>query len=262
MNRRLIIVALFLGGALVIAVIAITFMSRRPEAPGPVAKTESPRPAPAVERPRAAPPPPPPAPAAPRARRREPVAVSKPEPPPAPTETPAATVTLHIDSDVPGAQVFIDREYIGTTPTTTEHVGPGAHRLNASVQGYEGIVEMIDVSPGPRDILIKFKEVRLDARIDVVHKHRMGSCTGRLIATPQSFRYETANKGDAFSVGPLDVETFEVDYLQKNLTVKLRKGKTYNFTDPAGNADHLFVFHRDVEKALERLRKGDPPAKQ
>ena len=260
MPRRLIIVALFLGGALVAAVITITFMSRRPEAPAPVAKTESPRPAPAVERPKEAPPPP--APPAPRARRREPAAAPKPEPAPAPAETPVATGTLRIDSDVPGAQVFIDREYVGTTPTTVEHVGPGAHRLNASVQGHEGIVEMIDVSPGPRDILIKFREVRLDARLDVVHKHRAGSCTGRLIATPQSFRYETANKSDAFSVGPLDLETFEVDYLQKNLTVKLRKGKTFNFTDPAGNADRLFVFHRDVEKALERLRKGDPPAKQ
>ena len=34
----------------------------------------------------------------------------------------------------------------------------------------------------------------------------------------------------------------------------------YDFTDPDGNADRLFVFHRDVDKARERLRNGDPPA--
>ena len=51
-----------------------------------------------------------------------------------------------------------------------------------------------------------------------------------------------------------------MDYLQKNLRVKLRGGKQYNFTDPDGNADRLFVFHRDVDKARERLAKGDTPA--
>ena len=41
-------------------------------------------------------------------------------------------------------------------------------------------------------------------------------------------------------------------------SVKPRKGRTNDFTDPSGNADRLFVFHRDVDKARERLRKGDP----
>ena len=57
-----------------------------------------------------------------------------------------------------------------------------------------------------------------------------------------------------------DVETFQVDYTDKNLRVKLRKGKQYNFTDPEGNADRLFVFHRDVDKARQRLAKGDAAA--
>ena len=80
------------------------------------------------------------------------------------------------------------------------------------------------------------------------------------MATPQGIRYETSNRGDAFTSPLLDLETFQVDYLEKNLRVKLPKGRQFNFTDPEGNADRLFVFHRDVEKARERLRKGDPPA--
>jgi hypothetical protein len=178
---------------------------------------------------------------------------------PAPLETPHEGV-LHIDSDVPGAQVFIDREYIGATPVTASGVKPGSHRLNVSAQGYEGVAETIDVSPGPRDLVIKLKDVRLDVKIDVVHKHRIGSCKGRLVATVEGLRYETPNKDDAFSAGLLDLGTFQVDYLEKNLRVAARSGRRYDFTDPDGNADRLFVFHRDVEKARERLKHGDPPA--
>ncbi len=47
-----------------------------------------------------------------------------------------------------------------------------------------------------------------------------------------------------------------MDYLQKNLRVQPRYGRCYDFTDPDGNADRLFVFHRETEKARERLSSG------
>ena len=48
-----------------------------------------------------------------------------------------------------------------------------------------------------------------------------------------------------------------VDYLEKNLRVKQKSGKTWNFTDKAAdNADALFVFHRDVEAARKKLADG------
>lgn len=180
----------------------------------------------------------------------------KPAAAPAPVRAEAARTggTLHIDSDVPGAQVFIDRQYIGVTPVTAENVSPGAHQLNMSAQGYNGIAQSIDVEPGARDLMLRFKEVRLDASIDVVHKHRMGSCKGRLSATPQGLRYETTNKDDAFNLPLSSVESLEIDYLAKVLRVKLAKGKRYDFTDPEGNADRLFVFHRDVDKVRQQLK--------
>jgi len=181
---------------------------------------------------------------------------------PEPAAAAPATGTLRIDSDVAGAQVFIDRVYIGAAPVTAPNVTPGTHRVNVSAPGYEGVGETLDVAAGTRDVLIKLKEVRLDATLAVVHKHRMGSCRGQLIATPQGIRYETSDKDDAFNVPLRDLEAFEVEYLQKNLKVKLLKGKRYDFTDPDGNADRLFVFHRDVEKARDRLKKGDAPAKE
>jgi len=50
-----------------------------------------------------------------------------------------------------------------------------------------------------------------------------------------------------------DVDIFVVDYLKKSLRVKKRGGRTWNFEDPNGQADPLFVFHRDVDKARARL---------
>jgi hypothetical protein len=168
-------------------------------------------------------------------------------------EAPLETGTLRIDADVPKAQVFIDRQFVGTTPFTAENVKPGTHQLNLTAEGFDGIAQTIDVEPGPRDLTFRFREVRLDATVAVVHKHRMGSCQGRLIATTDGIRYETADKDDGFTARLGDLETFLVDYQDKNLKIKVRKGRQFNFTDPDGNADRLFVFHRDVEKARQRL---------
>lgn len=199
-------------------------------------------------------------------RRRQPVAEPTDVGPPA--EKPAGPAvevvptlgTLRIQTDVPGAQVFLDRQFVGAAPVLAENITPGSHQLNVSAEGFESYAATLDVTAGERDVVIRFREVRLDSAVDVIHRHGIGSCRGRLIATPQGIRYETANRDDAFTTPLVDLETFQVDYLAKNLRVKLPKGRQFNFTDPEGNADRLFVFHRDVDKARERLRKGDPPA--
>jgi len=225
---------------------------------GPLESPSAPASGPAATEPRSAA-----APAdAPRATRRpSSPSADAPAPAAAPVAAAAPTVgTLRIEADVPGAQVFIDRQFVGTVPVTAENVKPGPHQLNVSAEGFDGVARTIEVEPGPRDVTIRFREVRLDARVEVEHKHRMGHCLGTLTATPAGLRYETADKDDPFVAAFADVETFQVDYTEKNLRVKLRKGKQYNFTDPDGNADRLFVFHRDVDKARQRLAKGNAAA--
>jgi hypothetical protein len=263
-NRRVLVIVV--AGFLLASAFVAFFLTRSgPKPPEPAATVERPAP-PAVKEERT-PEAPPPAEPAPRRARREPAVpppTAAPNAAPAPAPDPGNAApdmgVLRIDSDVPGAQVFIDRVFIGATPITVPNVKPGTHRLNVSAQGYDGVAETLDVVPGPRDILIRLKDVRLDAKIAVVHKHRIGSCRGQLIATPQGLRYETADKDDGFSAPLREIETFQVDYLEKTLKLKPLKGKRYDFTDPDGNADRLFVFHRDVEKARDRLKKGDPPA--
>jgi hypothetical protein len=249
-TRRVLAVATFCF-ALVIGVLVI-LSSRRtgvePSAPAPAAAPG----APTASRPPASGPAAPAA--APRSTRRAaPAPASPAEPEPAPEEAAPELGTLRIETDVTGAQVFIDRQFIGTAPLTAENVKPGTHQVNVTAEGFDGIAQTIDVEPGPRDLSFRFREVRLDAALAVVHKHRIGSCQGRLVASTDGVRYETANQEDGFSVPLAELETFEVDYQEKNLRIKLRKGRQFNFTDPDGNADRIFVFHRDVDKARQRL---------
>jgi len=254
--NRHIIFAVF---ALLLLVSGIAFYLFSRPAPAPVRTPVATAPSPVVV-PRPAPAP---APAeAPRPARRAAAPAPEAAPPP-PVEAPAPApdlVTLHVDSDVPGAQVFVDRQFIGAAPLTTTDVKPGSHQINVSAPGYDQYAQSIDITPGPRDLMIRFKEVKLDAKAEVVHKHGIGSCRGTLVATAQGLRYDTTNKGDAFMVPLANLEVFQVDYLEKNLKVKIKGGKQYNFTDPMGNADNLFVFQRDVDKARQRLLKGDQPA--
>ena len=98
---------------------------------------------------------------------------------------------------MPGAQVFIDRQFIGTAPVTAENVKPGTHQLNVSAEGFESIVRTIDVEPGPARHRDSFQGGAARRPLAVIHKHRIGSCTGQLVATPQGIRYETDDKDDA-----------------------------------------------------------------
>ena len=255
--NRQIVIAVFVVLLLVTGV--GLYVISRPK-PAPARTPAATAPAPVVV---PVPPPPvaaPPAVEQPRPTRRAAAPAVTTAPPAVEAAPPADLVTLRIESDVAGAQVFIDRQFVGAAPVTTTDVKPGTHQINVSATGYDQYAQSIDLTPGSRDVMVRFKEVRLDAKADVVHKHGIGSCRGTLVATPQGLRYDTTNKGDAFTVPLTNLEVFEVDYLEKNLKVKIKGGKQYNFTDPVGNADNLFVFQRDVDKARQRLLKGEQPA--
>lgn len=249
------------GGALVALVIAGGagwYLTRpAPEAPKAV-ETPAEAPKRAAPAPKKAEPAPVAEPAAEPAPRRAAAKKPEPAPAPAPAAPKADAATVVIESDVPGASVFVDREFVGTAPVTLRDVAPGTKRINLSAEGFEGVQRSVEVSPGENTVTLRFKEVRLNTSVGVAHKHGLGGgCEGTLRATIDGLQYETSNKGDAFNLPYAQVESFEVNYLEKNLKVKQKGGKTWNFTDKAAaNADKLFVFHRDVTAAREKLAKG------
>jgi hypothetical protein len=239
--------ALLVLGALIFVV---TRERAAPEPEVPVATAPAPKPVAKAEPKAEAPAEPAPAPAkkAPVARKAEPA-------PTAPAAPTAATLVL--ESDVPGASVFVDRQYVGTTPLRLDKLEPGSRLLKLTADGYEGIERSVELSAGDNPVTMRFREVRLNKRMAVNHKHGMGGCEGTLVATVDGLAYETTNKNDAFNLPYAQIETFVVDYMEKNLRVKQKGGKTWNFTDKAAaNADALFVFHRDVEAARKKLAEG------
>jgi hypothetical protein len=219
------------------------------EDPAPVTTTAAPPPRLPAPTPAPAPDPDPVAPPAVRA--------AEPAPKPEAAAEPALSFTrlepiLRVASDVPGASVFLDRRYLGTTPFETTEVPPGRHRINVSLDGHDGFVTDIEIGDEPIVVDVRFLEIWLDTSVAVTHKHRFGSCEGVLHANLDGIHYETTDD-DAFSIPLAEIELHEMNYLEHTLTLKRRAGRTYNFTDERDTADPLFVFHREVEQVRERL---------
>jgi hypothetical protein len=254
-NPRVFLIALVVGVAVLGGGWWFVQRSRSPEA-----VVEAPRPAEARKPPPALTPKSEPVREAPATARS--ASPAREEAPAAEAAAPAAPTkgTLHVTSDVPDALVFLDRTYAGKAPVTIPDILPGPHKVNVSAEGLEGVARDVDIVAGAQDVEIRLREVRLKASLAVVHKHRIGACSGQLTATLQGIRYDTTNKEDGFAIGLSDMEQFEVDYLAKTLKLKVRGGKAYSFSDPDGNIERVFAFHRDVDKARARLAKGDTPA--
>jgi hypothetical protein len=235
-GRRRLAIALLIVLVVVAAAVAVWLLSRPPaEVPkGPPVAPRA-RTSPSPEATPATPPP---------------VARATPRPRAEPRPEPAAP-TLRVDADVPGANVFLDRKFLGTTPVETRDFRPGPHRLNVSAEGYDMYGETIELAAESREVVIRFKEVRLDERVDVVHRHGVGSCRGQLLATPAGLRFESDKPGDSFEAPLPSLEPLQVDYPKKSLRVKQRNGKTWNFT--GDSADALLAFQKAVEKARQRM---------
>ena len=161
--------------------------------------------------------------------------------------------SLVVESDVAGANVFVDRNFKGNTPVTIADLQPGEYNLTVSVEGHDVVSRRVEVGRRPVPVRVDFGDLvaSLDVKVAVVHKHRFGSCEGMLVATPEGFDYQTDHK-DAFQLPFAQAERFELDYLNNNLRMKVLGGRTYNFESPSEDMDSLFVFHRDVTAFREQ----------
>ena len=159
--------------------------------------------------------------------------------------------------DVAGADVFVDRTFVGKTPFETRNITPGGHQINVSAEGFDGMSRRVEVAAdSPTEVTFSLKAVVLESAVQVVHKHRLGSCEGALTATPAGVRYAPHEGDDAFQAPLAGLEVFAVDYQEKVLRLKVKGGKNFNFTTKAATADPLLVFHRDVDKARKKLAGG------
>ncbi len=160
--------------------------------------------------------------------------------------------SIVVDSNPPGAMVFLDRNFKGNAPVTIGDLQPREYRLTVSAEGYEVQNRRVHVERAP--VRERFDLVAptatLDVNVEVVHKHRFGSCSGVLHVGPEGFDYRTDHR-DAFQLPFAQVEAFEFDYIANNLRLKVLGGRTYNFESPTDDRDALFVFHGAVTEFRE-----------
>jgi hypothetical protein len=239
--------------AIVFALCAFLAWWLKPPTPEPAPAKPAVQAPPEPAAPAPVPPPPRAAASSERPARRDAKPSAPPTPPPAAVQT-ANTPVLRVTSDVAGAMVFVDRRFLGKTPLETRDVAAGRHQVRVSAEGYDGVSRPIDVAAsGPTDVSVSLSTVVLNASVPVVHKHRLGSCQGSLVADVHGLRYQTTKQEDAWTMPFADVEIFVVDYQAKNLRIKRRQGRTWNFTTRASNADPLLAFQREVDRARAKL---------
>lgn len=182
---------------------------------------------------------------------------SRPAPRPAPRVTAAPALPepapLHVEADVADASVFVDRRFVGKAPLSVREVTPGSHRVHVSAEGFEMQVEDVVVGDTPVSVSVRFREVRLDESVAVIHRHGLGSCRGTLRATPAGLAFAATGGKDSFEAPRASLRPLELDYLKKNLRVSTTAGRTWNFTTDAPNADALLVFQQRTSKAFARL---------
>ena len=164
--------------------------------------------------------------------------------------------TLRVKSNVAGAQVRIDGKSVGSTPLELKNVEPGSHELVVSAEGYDTHTETLtlDLASGAQDLMVDLKKpsasAKLQESIGVKHKHRIPTrfCEGVLRATSGGIEYATDHE-DRFSVSFSEIE--KVEFKGKNLSLKIRDGRSYSFAERNENAGALGAFHDRIRAAME-----------
>jgi len=64
------------------------------------------------------------------------------------TTQPAEKGTLQLTSSPAGAEIYLDNQYLGSTPGTISDIGPGNHTLEFRLNGYKSWKATVTVPPG------------------------------------------------------------------------------------------------------------------
>ena len=139
---------------------------------------------------------------------------------------------------------------INNMPSRTEQEAGPAEEESAAAPS-----EPPAIRPAPPAVLTPSKPptqaepVRLDVAVPAVHKHRLGSCEGTLRASSAGLSYSTRDRDDAFRLSFSEVDQFEFEADRRNLRVRQRGGRTWNFTSRDDDIGGLSAFARQVERA-------------
>ncbi len=82
---------------------------------------------------------------------------------------------FRVTTDVPGAYVFLDRKFLGTTPFVSRDVAPGRYQLNVQVEGRPPVVRTVEVlADTPTTVDVTFLPAARTAEAEGVGRHGGG----------------------------------------------------------------------------------------
>ena len=173
--------------------------------------------------------------------------------------------------------MYLNGNRVGRTPHKATPLAPGDYDVTVVHEGYETFEQQVRVETQDDSFHAALrpmsaensarKEAAAEAEAEeeeaepadirglgetvaVKHKHRIGSCKGVLRASGEGLSYDTDHK-DTFFAAYADVEELNLD--KSKLTLKVRDGKKYDFTEQNGNEEALAAFH---ERAVDALPKS------
>ena len=138
---------------------------------------------------------------------------------------------------------------INNMPSRSDETAPPAQEGAPTPSDPAAVRPAPPAVPTPSKPAAQAEPVRLDVAVPAVHKHRLGSCEGTLRISSAGLTYNTTNKEDAFRLPLAEVDQFEFDAERKNLRVRQRSGRTWNFTNRGDDVSGLNAFARQVERA-------------
>lgn len=123
-----------------------------------------------------------------------------------PPPVPEAAGALRVKTDITGAQIFLDGQEKGTTPTTLRGLPPGPHQLALVKDGYEAHEQAVTITAGKTELVVvtmkplALPPPQLPAVFRAVHQHSFGSCIGTLTVTADLIEYTSDKKDDIFRI--------------------------------------------------------------
>jgi len=128
---------------------------------------------------------------------------------PAEAPKPAGHPTLNVRGTPPGAAVYVDGNFVGTTsPEGTLELGdlaPGRHNVRLSHAGYQDHNEWIHLQPGA-SMGVSAELTAVGASYHVSHDHGFGTTPGLLIVRDGRIKFEAEKAKDSFNIGYADVK--------------------------------------------------------
>ncbi len=143
---------------------------------------------------------------------------------------------------VPGAQVALDQQALGSTDNTgkleTDRVAPGDHMVQVTASGFQAYQEKVSLAPN-HVVTVK---ARMMAQFAVQHKHTIGGCRGIMTVGNGRISYKPQGGDDGFDYPLTSVMTVGPADFGKGFYLEIAGGKRIFFHTESSRQDIAIIL--------------------